>query len=143
MLELSSENKQLIRDTVVQLVQKLAGDGELTPEAHLEFWVEVPGIRHPRGTFRAGFLMPDSYLCLADWFRAEAGQLSAAEHYADTESPLDEAWNDLLDELYYQVEIFTSQKSDSQGITVELWAGSRQRPEGEWLYAVDRKIELV
>ncbi len=50
--------------------------------------------------------------------------------------------DDLLDELYYQVEIFTSQKATEKGITLEVWVGNRQRPEGEWIYAVDRKVEL-
>ncbi|NTV02194.1 MAG: hypothetical protein HGB04_05335 [Chlorobiaceae bacterium] len=142
MLELSGESKQLVRNTVVQLLEKLAGDGQMTPEARLEFWVEIPGVKHPRGTFRGGCLMPDSYLCLTDWFRAGALPIRASEHYASHEDSLQEAWNDLLDELYYQIEIFTSQVSRNQGITVELWAGTRGRPECEWLYAVDRKIEL-
>ncbi|MCE1274522.1 MAG: hypothetical protein LWW75_08370 [Chlorobiales bacterium] len=142
MLELSDESKQLVRDTVTQLLDKLASDGQLTPEARLEFWVEVPGVRHPRGTFRGGCLMPDSYLCLTDWFKAGSPALEASEHYSKTANPLDEAWGDLLDELYYQIEIFTSQTNRSQGVTVELWAGTRGRPECEWLYAVDRKIEL-
>ncbi len=142
MLELSGESKQLVRDTVVQLLEKLAGDGQLTSEARLEFWVEIPGVRHARGTFRGGCLMPDSYLCLSDWFRAGNQPIEATAHYAGHELPLDEAWKDLLDELYYQIEIFTSQVSRNHGITVELWAGTRGRPECEWLYAVDRKIEL-
>lgn len=142
MLELSDESKQLVRNTVIQLLEKLAGDGQLTPDARLEFWVEIPGVKHPRGTFRGGCLMPDSYLCLSDWFRAGSQTIEASESYAAQATPLEEAWNDLLDELYYQIEIFTSQVSKSQGITVELWAGTRGRPECEWIYAVDRKIEL-
>jgi hypothetical protein len=142
MHELSNGARQLIRETVIQLLDKLAGDGQLTPEARLEFWVEVPGVRHPRGTFRGGCLMPDSYLCLSDWFKAGNNPLQASEHYASHATPLDEAWNDLLEELYYQIEIFTSQSSRSQGVTVELWAGTRGRPECEWHYAVDWKIEL-
>ena len=142
MLELSMESKQLVRDTVVQLLEKLAGDGQLTSEARLEFWVEIPGVKHPRGTFRGGCLMPDSYLCLTDWFKAGNHPIQASEHYAGHPNPLEEAWKDLLEELYYQIEIFTSQVGRNQGITVELWAGTRGRPECEWLYAVDRKIEL-
>jgi len=141
MLELTTESKQLIRDTVTQLVEKLASDGQLTPEARLEFWVEIPGVKHPRGTFRGGCLMPDSYLCLTDWFRASS-TIEASEHYEEAANPLDEAWKDLLDELYYQIEIFTSMATRNQGITIELWAGTRGRPECEWRYAVDRKIEL-
>lgn len=141
MLELSTESKQLIRDTVTQLVEKLAGDGQLNSEARLEFWVEIPGVKHPRGTFRGGCLMPDSYLCLTDWFKASSA-IEASEHYAGDANPLDEAWKDLLDELYYQIEIFTSLATRNQGITIELWAGKRGRPECEWLYAVDKKIEL-
>lgn len=145
MLELSEESKALVRETVMQLLDRLAVDGQLSAESHLEFWVEVPGVRHPRGTFRGGFLMPDSFLCLADYFTAggSAGTLVASEAYAATADPLDHAWQDLLDELYYQIEIFTSPTNVSKGITVELWAGTRRRPEGEWAYAVDRKIELV
>lgn len=143
MHELSNESKALIKDTVIQLVEKLAGDGELKPDSHLEFWVEVPGVRHPRGTFRSGFLMPDSFLCLADWFKPGVAPLAAADEFAAGANPVEAAWNDLLDELYFQIEIFTSQEPEGKGVTVEIWAGSRQRPEGEWLYAVDRKIELA
>ncbi len=143
MLELSGESKQLLRDTVGQLLEKLAGDGQLTPDARLEFWVEVPGIRHPRGTFRGGCLMPDSYLCLTDWFKASQPVLESSESYDRSADPLGEAWDDLLGELYYQIEIFTSPTDRNQGITVELWAGTRSRPDGDWIYAVDRKIELV
>jgi len=142
LLELSEESKKIVRDTVTQLVEKLAGDGQLIPDARLEFWVEIPGVKHPRGTFRGGCLMPDSYLCLSDWFKAGSAAIEPLEEYAEMENPLEEAWNDLLDELYYQIEIFTSLASANQGITVELWAGTRGRPECEWLYAVDRKIEL-
>ena len=63
--------------------------------------------------------------------------------YADEGLTLDKVWDDLLDELYYQVEIFTSEVSSGKGVTLELWAGNRQRPEGEWIYAVDRKVELA
>ncbi|HWQ25784.1 MAG TPA: hypothetical protein VN367_03275 [Chlorobaculum sp.] len=143
MLELSAESKQLVRDTVTQLLEKLAGDGQLTAEARLEFWVEIPGVKHPRGTFRGGCLMPDSYLCLSDWFKADSAMISASEDYAESENPLEAAWSDLLDELYYQIEIFTSLANRNQGITIELWAGTRGRPECEWLYAVDKKIELA
>jgi len=142
MLELSDESKRLIKDTVTQLLKKLSGDGQLTPDARLEFWVEIPGVKHPRGTFRGGCLMPDSYLCLSDWFKAGTPAIEAGEEYAEKEHPLDEAWADLLDELYYQIEIFTSMATANQGITIELWAGTRNRPECEWLYAVDKKIEL-
>jgi len=142
LLELSEESKKIVRDTVTQLVEKLAGDGQLIPDARLEFWVEIPGVKHPRGTFRGGCLMPDSYLCLSDWFKAGSAAIEPLEEYAEMENPLEEAWNDLLDELYYQIEIFTSLASANQGITVELSAGTRGRPECEWLYAVDRKIEL-
>jgi hypothetical protein len=141
--ELSEASKQLVRDTVIQLLEKLAGDGQLTSDTRLEFWVEIPGVKHPRGTFRGGCLMPDSYLCLADWFKAGSATIEPAEEYAGRENPLQEAWNDLLDELYYQIEIFTSLSAGNQGITIELWAGTRNRPECEWEYAVDRKIELV
>jgi hypothetical protein len=142
LLELSEESKSIVRDTVTQLVEKLAGDGQLTPDARLEFWVEIPGVKHPRGTFRGGCLMPDSYLCLSDWFKAGSAAIEPIKEYADRGNPLQEAWNDLLDELYYQIEIFTSLASANQGITVELWAGTRGRPECEWIYAVDKKIEL-
>jgi len=142
MLELSDESKRLIKDTVTQLLEKLSGDGQLTPDARLEFWVEIPGVKHPRGTFRGGCLMPDSYLCLSDWFKAGTPAIEAGEEYAEKEHPLDEAWADLLDELFYQIEIFTSMATANQGITIELWAGTRNRPECEWLYAVDKKIEL-
>jgi len=143
LLELSEQSKNIVRDTVTQLVEKLAGDGQLTSEARLEFWVEIPGVKHPRGTFRGGCLMPDSYLCLSDWFKAGSAAIEPIEEYSGMENPLQEAWNDLLDELYYQIEIFTSLASANQGITVELWAGTRGRPECEWIYAVDRKIELA
>jgi hypothetical protein len=143
LLELSEQSKNIVRDTVTQLVEKLAGDGQLTSEARLEFWVEIPGVKHPRGTFRGGCLMPDSYLCLSDWFKAGSAAIEPIEEYSGMENPLQEAWIDLLDELYYQIEIFTSLASANQGITVELWAGTRGRPECEWIYAVDRKIELA
>ncbi|NTU52567.1 MAG: hypothetical protein HGA97_02475 [Chlorobiaceae bacterium] len=143
MQELSDESKQLVRDTVTQLLEKLSGDGQLTSDARLEFWVEIPGVKHARGTFRGGCLMPDSYLCLSDWFKAGTTGIEPSDEYSGTENPLEVAWNDLLDELYYQIEIFTTLVSVNQGITVELWAGTRNRPECEWLYAVDKKIELV
>ena len=78
----------------------------------------------------------------SDWFRAGSATIVASDHYAGAANPLNEAWHDLLDELYYQIEIFTSLATRNQGITVELWAGTRGRPECEWLYAVDKKIEL-
>jgi hypothetical protein len=142
LLELSDESKKLVRDTVTQLLEKLAGDAQLTSDSRLEFWVEIPGVRHPRGTFRGGCLMPDSYLCLSDWFATGSAGIEPSAEYSGEANPLEEAWNDLLDELYYQIEIFTSQASANQGITVELWAGTRGRPECEWIYAVDKKIEL-
>lgn len=140
--ELSDESKRLIKDTVTQLLEKLSGDGQLTSDARLEFWVEIPGVKHPRGTFRDGCLMPDSYLFLSEWFKVGTSAIKAGEEYAEKEHPLGEAWTDLLDELYYQIEIFTSMATANQGITIELWAGTRGRPECEWLYAVDKKIEL-
>jgi hypothetical protein len=142
LLELSDASKALVKETVTQLLEKLAGDGQLTPDARLEFWVEIPGVKHPRGTFRGGCLMPDSYLCLSDWFKAGAPAIEPSDEYAESENPLDAAWADLLDELFYQIEIFTSIATANQGITVELWAGTRGRPECEWIYAVDKKIEL-
>ena len=143
LLELSEESKRLVRETVIQLLEKLASDDQLTPEARLEFWVEIAGVRHPRGTFRGGCLMPDSYLCLSDWFKPGRPVIEPASEYIGTASPLDVAWADLLDELFYQIEIFTAQVNSNQGITVELWAGTRNRPECEWIYAVDKKIELA
>lgn len=140
--ELSDESKQLVRDTVTQLLEKLAADGQLTAAARLEFWVEIPGVRHPRGTFRGGCLMPDSYLALSDWFKAGTPGIEPSDEYSGTENPINEAWKDLFDELFYQIEIFTSLARANQGITIELWAGTRNRPECEWEYAVDRKIEL-
>jgi hypothetical protein len=143
MLELSNASKKLVRETVAQLLEKLAGDGQLTPEARLEFWVEIPGVKHSRGTFRGGCLMPDSYLCLSDWFKSGSRTIEPAAIYTGTANSLDVAWADLLDELFYQIEIFTSRVTANQGITVELWAGTRNRPECEWIYAVDKKIELA
>ena len=143
MLELSESSKSLVKETVMRLLEKLAEDGKLTADALLEMWVEIPGLRHPRGTFRGGFLMPDSFIYIADYFRQGAGALIPAEDYGQGEDSFGRALDDMLDELYYQIEIFTSQVSENKGITLELWAGNRQRPEGEWLYAVDRKIELV
>ncbi|HHE08171.1 MAG TPA: hypothetical protein ENL01_04790 [Chlorobaculum parvum] len=140
--ELSDDSKMLIKQTVTQLLEKLAGDGQLTADSRLEFWVEIPGVKHPRGTFRGGCLMPDSYLCLSDWFKAGSAAIEPGAEYAGKNNPLEAAWADLFDELFYQIEIFTSMASANQGITVELWAGTRTRPECEWLYAVDKKIEL-
>ncbi len=137
--ELSTDNKQLIGDTVRQLLARLAEDRQLTSDSLLEFWVEVPGVKRPRGTYRGGFLMPDSFLAISDYFEADCCALLPLEAFGDIER----AWDELLDELYYQVEIFTSQVDSSKGITLEFWTGHRNRPEGEWLYAVDRKIELV
>lgn len=141
MHELTAQNKTLIRQTVQQLLEKLAADGKLSSDTLLEFWVEVPAIKRSRGTFRGGFLMPDSFVYISDYFQTGAAQaLIPGEAYGD--DTLDKVWDDLLDELYYQVEIFTSPVSSGKGITLELWAGNRQRPEGEWIYAVDRKVEL-
>ncbi|MEI8031890.1 MAG: hypothetical protein WCH05_00870 [Chlorobiaceae bacterium] len=139
---LSLADKTLIRQTVQQLLEKLAADGKLNGESHLEFWVEVPGLTHPRGTFRGGFLMPDSFVFLGDYFHSDLRALQPASEYSSTGEGLKKAWDDMLDELYYQVEIFTSQHATAKGVTLELWAGNRQRPEGEWVYAVDRKVEL-
>ncbi len=143
MHELTDRNKLLIRQTVQQLLEKLAADGKLTSDTLLEFWIEVPGVKRPRGSFRGGFLMPDSFVYLSDYFRPDVPHaLTPGAAYPDGEAGLDNVWDDLLDELFYQVEIFTSPLSTGKGITLELWAGNRQRPEGEWLYAVDRKVEL-
>jgi len=144
--ELSLDNKVLIRQTVQQLIEKLSDDGKLTGETLLEFWIEVPGVKRPRGTFRGGFLMPDSFVFISDYFKSDAQTpyiLKPGQAYADEGLTLDKVWDDLLDELYYQVEIFTSQVSSGKGVTLEMWAGNRQRPEGEWIYAVDRKVELA
>ncbi len=137
--ELSTDNKQLISDAARQLLARLAEDRQLTSESLLEFWIEVPGVKRPRGTYRGGFLMPDSFLAISDYFQADCCALLPLKSFKDTES----AWEELLDELYYQVEIFTSQVDSSKGITLEFWTGHRNRPEGEWHYAVDKKIELV
>jgi hypothetical protein len=143
MHELTTHNKVLIRQTVQQLLEKLAADGKLTLDTLLEFWIEVPGIKRSRGTFRGGFLMPDSFVYISDYFKPDTSRtLIPGEAYAVGEVTLEKVWDDLLDELYYQVEIFTSPVSTGKGITLELWAGNRQRPEGEWIYAVDRKVEL-
>ena len=83
--------------------------------------------------------MPDSFIAIADYFQADKESLVSAKPLGDAES----AWEELFDEFYYQVEIFTSQVDSSKGITLELWTGHRNRPEGEWVYAVDKKIELV
>ena len=140
--ELSLENKALIRQTVQQLIEKLFADGKLTPHTHLEFWIEVPGIQRPRGTFRTGFLMPDSFIYISDYFQSGDHIVKPGQSYINDGLTIDKVWDDLLDELYYQVEIFTSQVASGKGVTLELWAGNRQRPEGEWIYAVDRKVEL-
>ena len=143
MHELTPCNKVLIRQTVQQLLEKLAADGKLTADTLLEFWIEVPGIKRSRGSFRGGFLMPDSFVYITDYFRPDAPHtLTPGVAYANAEVTLEKVWDDLLDELYYQIEIFTSPVSTGKGITLELWAGNRQRPEGEWIYAVDRKVEL-
>jgi hypothetical protein len=143
--ELSADNKALIRQTVRQLFEKLAEDGKMTCDSLLEFWVEVPGVKRPRGSFRGGFLMPDSFIYITDYFRCDTDEPHRLHPVTGSESGsagIEKVWDDLLDELYYQVEIFTSPLASSKGVTLELWAGNRQRPEGEWLYAVDRKIEL-
>ncbi|NTV04945.1 MAG: hypothetical protein HGA59_00310 [Chlorobiaceae bacterium] len=143
MHELTVQNKTLIRYTVQQLLEKLVADGKLTSDTLLEFWIEVPGIKRSRGTFRGGFLMPDSFVYISDYFQPDSEQtLLPGVAYAYGEATLEKVWDDLLDELYYQIEIFTSPVSSGKGITLELWAGNRQRPEGEWIYAVDRKVEL-
>ena len=143
MHELSSDNKALIRHTVQQLFEKLASDCRLTSDTLLEFWVEVPGIKRSRGTFRGGFLMPDSFIYISDYFPPDSAcSLTPGPAYQDVASNLEKVWDDLLDELYYQIEIFTSPVSSTKGVMLELWAGNRLRPEGEWVYAVDRKIEL-
>jgi len=142
MHELSAENRALISSTLQQLLEKLAADGKLTADSLLEFWVEVPGVKRTRGTFRGGFLMPDSFVYLSDYFLPDTTTLTPTAAYSEADMPLQQAWGDLLDEFYYQVEIFTSPVSVPKGVTLELWAGSRHRPEGEWIYAVDRKIEL-
>ncbi len=137
--EFSTSNKQLIRETVCRILVRLCEDLQLTSDSLLEFWVEVPGVKRPRGTYRGGFLMPDSFIAITDYFQAGKETLVPAESFNDAES----AWDELFDELYYQVEIFTSQVDSSKGITLELWTGHRNRPEGEWAYAVDTKIELI
>ena len=143
MHELTLQNKSLIRQTVQQLLEKLAADGKLTSDTLLEFWIEVPGIKRARGSFRGGFLMPDSFICISDYFKPDVPHtLIPGAAYPDGEADLEKVWDDLLEELFYQIEIFTSPLSPGKGITLELWAGNRQRPEGEWLYAVDRKVEL-
>lgn len=140
MHELSDASKALIRQTVQQLLEKLAADGKLVGDSLLEFWVEVPGLQHSRGTFRGGFHMPDSFIYITDYFLSGEAALNPLPAYTGDPARV---WEDLFDELFYQIEIFTSPVSDPRGITLELWAGNRQRPEGEWIYAVDRKIELA
>ena len=145
MNELSAANKALIRQTTQQLLEKLSDDGKLTSDTLLEFWVEVPGVKRPRGTFRGGFLMPDSFVFISDYFQSDDNNshiLKPRQSYLNDGLTIDHVWDDLLEELYYQVEIFTSQVASEKGMTLELWAGNRQRPEGEWIYAVDRKVEL-
>ena len=137
--ELSDPNKELISEAVRHILVRLAEDQQLTPDSLLELWVEVPGVKRPRGTYRGGFLMPDSFLAITDYFQAEKGSLVPAETFNDA----DTARKELFDELFYQIEIFTSQVDSSKGVTLELWTGHRSRPEGEWIYAVDTKIELV
>ena len=137
--ELSTQNKLLVSETVRRILARLTEDRQLTSDSLLEFWVEVPGVKRPRGTYRGGFLMPDSFIAITDYFQTEAGELVPVEPFGDADS----AWEELFDELYYQIEIFTSQVDSSKGITLELWTGHRNRPEGEWIYAVDRKIELA
>lgn len=88
-------------------------------------------------------VMPDSFVYLSDYFLPDASNLTPTTAYGEAENPLQQAWSDLLDEFYYQIEIFTSPVSVPKGVTLELWAGTRHRPEGEWIYAVDRKIELL
>lgn len=141
MHELSDENRALIALTVRELVDRFAADRTLDGGSLLEFWVELPGLKRSRGTFRGGFLMPDSYVHLTDYFRSGPGGLEAAEAYGG--AGVEKAWSDLLEEFVFQVEIFTSPIASSRGVTLELWAGNRRRPEGEWEYAVDRKIELL
>lgn len=143
MHELSVDNKVLIRNTVQQLFEKLSADGKLTGDTLLEFWIEVPGQKRPRGTFSGGFLMPDSFIYISDYFQPDANTLKPGRDYEVSGAGLEKVWDDLLDELFYQVEIFTSPVFAAKGVTLELWAGNRQRPEGEWVYAVDRKIELL
>lgn len=140
MRPLGPEHKSLVETTVRQLVGKLAEDDELKGETLLEFWLETPGRKRPRGTYRGGYLMPDSFIHLADYLVAAGGTLQPASAYAS--KGLDAAWADLFDELIYQIEIFTSHLPSPNGSTLELWAGRRHRPEGEWVYAVDRKVEL-
>lgn len=137
--ELSISNKQLISETVRRILARLAEDRQLTSDSLLEFWVEVPGVKRPRGTYRGGFLMPDSFIAITDYFQADTGSLIPAESFSDADS----AWEEFFDELYFQVEIFTSQVDSSKGITLEFWTGHRNRPEGEWVYAVDTKVELI
>ncbi len=72
MHELTVQNKTLIRQTVQQLLEKLAADGKLTSDTLLEFWIEVPGIKRSRGTFRGGFLMPDSFIYISDYFQSDS-----------------------------------------------------------------------
>ena len=139
MQELAAENKELIGETVRRILACLAEDRQLTSDSLLEFWVEVPGVKRPRGTYRGGFLMPDSFITVADYFQPDTNALVPVDSFSDAES----AWNELFDELYYQIEIFTSQIDCSKGTTLEFWTGHRSRPEGEWIYAVDTKVELM
>ncbi len=136
---LSAPNRELVSETVRTLLVRLAEDKQLMSDSLLEFWVEVPGVKRPRGTYRGGYLMPDSFIAITDYFQAEKWPFVPAKPYCD----VDCAWTELFDELFYQIEIFTSQVDSSKGISLEIWTGHRNRPEGEWIYAVDRKIELV
>lgn len=136
---LSARNRELVSETVRTLLARLAEDKQLTSDSLLEFWVEVPGVKRPRGTYRGGYLMPDSFIAITDYFQAEKWPFVPAKSYCD----IDCAWTELFDELFFQIEIFTSQADSPRGITLEIWTGHRNRPEGEWVYAVDRMIELV
>ncbi|KZK73666.1 MAG: hypothetical protein A3K90_08020 [Pelodictyon luteolum] len=141
MHELSALNRELIAGTIHQLVDRFVADRTLDSESLLEFWVELPGMKRSRGTFRGGFLMPDSFVYLTDYFQSGPDGIQPCGAYSGGD--LKQAWADLLDEFIYQVEIFTSPIPSTKGVTLELWAGNRKRPEGEWLYAVDKKIELL
>ncbi len=101
----------------------------------------VPHSAHVRRTAaeRAFFIYISDYFQSVDH---TPPTLKPSQAYINEGLTLNNVWDDLLDELYYQVEIFTSQAVSGKGVTLELWAGNRQRPEGEWIYAVDRKIEL-
>jgi len=85
MHELSAENRSLISTTLQQLLEKLAADGKMTADSLLEFWVEVPGVKRIRGTFRGGFLMPDSFVYLSDYFLPDASNLTPTTAYGEAE----------------------------------------------------------